>query len=684
MCQYFHPDAPPFNAVGDGVTDDSQAFADCIEAMDDGDVMLLSCRIFRLNSSLVITKPMSILGEFVSPHFAPYRCVLLFPPNVTGIKVLHGLTIRDVQVQALRAIPDPQDPRRTITRDWQTNAHGIWTRRALRAGNVRVEGFATDGVFLDTRTKTFIPATAAINNNAPAQNTDPPQTATATLAAATPNTPGNEAVIPFFVVSLHGFQTVTPSNGTYVRSATATEIEFDLAGTPGANPLASFSGLSASRNASNRVGTITGLPRGHGLIAGCLITTSNFSDTVTNARVLSDFDQVVNNVTVYGITYEHTSGTSSGGLGTNGSLNVTQGLLRTIENSSHWELDTCGLINNGRHGLHTDGPDSNAGLAIKVDARSNGEEAGNGSGFYEESFLGNTYLACHTNGNRRSYDKPAGSASNRSRFISCYAERNQAQPLITFPAYGFTGPGRSGWTGDGQAFAFDASYGRPTAFLNRDLALGRSPNLPVNRVDFNVGGPRGAIFSFEAEANERPADPSAVPPRPAAPSLPYRLHFLLDAEQNYQYWFVLQYMSASVPPTPGRPTPLAFSGQRSVDASGAFANVGQIWFPNGFYYGIGQARQEARERSCGPTVFRTTTYRESGPAPATHAVAWATDSPENVAAPLPATARVDPWSRGDIVWNARADVGAPAGWMCIESSSSPAFRAGRWRAMAAL
>ncbi|MDQ3803518.1 MAG: hypothetical protein M3416_06765 [Acidobacteriota bacterium] len=620
---------------------------------------------------MVITRNISILGEFVSPHFAPYRCVLLFPPNVTGIKVLHGLTIRDVQVQALRSLADPLNPGQTITRDWRANAHGIWTRRALRAGNVRVEGFATDGVFLDTRTKSFIPAAVTINNNAPAQPGDPPQTATATLAAGTPNTPGNEAVVPYFVVSLHGFQTVTPSNGTYVRSATAAGIEFDLAGTPGADPLASFGGLSASRNASTRVGTITGLPRGHGLVAGCRITTSGFSDNVADARVLSDFDQVVNNVTVYGITYEHASGVASGSLGQNGSLNVTQGLLRTIENSSHWELDTCSLINNGRHGLHTDGPDSNAGLAVKVDARSNGEEAGDGSGFYEESFLGNTYLACHTNGNRRSYDKPSGSASNRSRFISCYAERNQAPPLITAPAYALSGQGN--WTGDGQAFGFDASYGRPTTFMNRDLAPGRDPNLPLNRVDFNVGGPRGAIFSFEADANERPP----------ARSLPYRLHFLVDAEQNYQFWFVLQYMSASIPPTPGRPTPLAFSGLRSVDASGAFTNPGQIWFPNGFYYGTGQAKQEAVERRCGNTVYRATTYRESGPAPATHAVAWATDSPENVAAPLPATARVDPWSRGDIVWNAAPDAGAPAGWMCVEGSS-PAFRAGRWRAMASL
>jgi hypothetical protein len=213
VCQYFRPEDPPFNAVGDGRTDDSQAFAACIDAMAPGDVMLLSCRTYRLDSPLVITKVMSILGEFTPPHFAEYRCALLFPPNVTGIKVLHGLTIRDVQLLALRSIPDPQNPGQDIPRDWRSNAHGLWARRALRAAGVHVEGFATDGVFIDTRTKNFVPASVTINNNAPVQPGDPPQTATAVLAAATPNTPGNEAVIPFFVVSLHGFQSVTPGEG---------------------------------------------------------------------------------------------------------------------------------------------------------------------------------------------------------------------------------------------------------------------------------------------------------------------------------------------------------------------------------------------------------------------------------------------------------------------------------------
>jgi hypothetical protein len=252
-----------------------------------------------------------------------------------------------------------------------------------------------------------------------------------------------------------------------------------------------------------------------------------------------------------------------------------------------------------------------------------------------------------------SYNKPRESNSNRSKFYNCYSE-GSVPAEVWYPASVFA-PGPGNWIGDGLAGAFDVSYGRSTLFVNRDRAPGRDASLPVNRVDFNVGGPPGAIFAFEAAADARTG----------AQQQPYRLSFIVDPSSDFVYWFALQHLTGH------RPTPLAISGVRTVDASGAYTNVGQIWFPNGFYYGGGQAKQSAEDR--GP--YRATTYRESGPAPATRAVAWGTERPNGNGAGT--------WAQGDIVWNADADAGAPAGWMCIESSS-PAQPAGQWAAMASL
>lgn len=64
------------------------------------------------------------------------------------------------------------------------------------------------------------------------------------------------------------------------------------------------------------------------------------------------------------------------------------------KNANCWELDTCSLQGNGEHGLYVQGGDANAGYAKMVDTSNNGRY-----GIYDNSFLGNTYDACHTDGN---------------------------------------------------------------------------------------------------------------------------------------------------------------------------------------------------------------------------------------------------------------------------------------------
>lgn len=64
------------------------------------------------------------------------------------------------------------------------------------------------------------------------------------------------------------------------------------------------------------------------------------------------------------------------------------------KNANLWILDNVRLSAGGMHGLYVQGGDTNAGIATMVNASSN-----NRSGIYDASFLGNTYIACHTASN---------------------------------------------------------------------------------------------------------------------------------------------------------------------------------------------------------------------------------------------------------------------------------------------
>lgn len=57
-------------------------------------------------------------------------------------------------------------------------------------------------------------------------------------------------------------------------------------------------------------------------------------------------------------------------------------------------IEDCSLIGNGCHGVYTNGGDANAGLISRCSALYNGRY-----GFCDESFLGNTYIGCHSDAN---------------------------------------------------------------------------------------------------------------------------------------------------------------------------------------------------------------------------------------------------------------------------------------------
>jgi hypothetical protein len=111
-----------------------------------------------------------------------------------------------------------------------------------------------------------------------------------------------------------------------------------------------------------------------------------------------------------------------------------------------WDVhaDAC-----GGDGLHVAGFDANAGVAVGFNASNCG-----GRGINDESFLGNTYIAPHTNNNElESYRCIGGNA--RSVFIAPYAEGNQLPADIRGKSYALGGLLGDGLTDQSNFIAAD-------------------------------------------------------------------------------------------------------------------------------------------------------------------------------------------------------------------------------------
>jgi hypothetical protein len=103
-----------------------------------------------------------------------------------------------------------------------------------------------------------------------------------------------------------------------------------------------------------------------------------------------------------------------------------------LTNVSYCRVHNCGLS-----GVYFKGHDANACLIQAVNSSSNGTAAveGDGYGFFDESALGNTYLACHSFGNRFGgyFCKPdvdGGRPKSYAMLINCYSE-GEPQSEIT-------------------------------------------------------------------------------------------------------------------------------------------------------------------------------------------------------------------------------------------------------------
>lgn len=171
-------------------------------------------------------------------------------------------------------------------------------------------------------------------------------------------------------------------------------------------------------------------------------------------------------------------------------------------NANHWKIEHCAAYNNGLNGLNIFGGDANSGIAISCDFCGNKEY-----GVYEHSFLGNTHIGHHTQGNLKGGYRASGGV-NRSVFVSCYQESGQkpinfkgslALWIGGVPGGGFEDKTQHLTVGSSQ-FTFTSPPGNPVntvVFAKHPMTSGSSPLvsfLTLPSTYDNIGGYLGRVL----------------------------------------------------------------------------------------------------------------------------------------------------------------------------------------------
>jgi hypothetical protein len=125
-------------------------------------------------------------------------------------------------------------------------------------------------------------------------------------------------------------------------------------------------------------------------------------------------------------------------------------------NANNWYLQYCRSEENGRHGFFVQGDVTNAGCAVQCDASVN-----KGWGFFDNSFLGNTWIACHAATNDSGPYRTSSHGNCHSTFIGCYSEADQPPSLIHIPSMSLGGIMAAGFADTSSGFRLDATWEGP-------------------------------------------------------------------------------------------------------------------------------------------------------------------------------------------------------------------------------
>lgn len=151
-------------------------------------------------------------------------------------------------------------------------------------------------------------------------------------------------------------------------------------------------------------------------------------------------------------------------------------------NANGWYLDSCTTTSCGKSGLYVHGGDSNAGLAIAHNAIANGEW-----GIYDSSFLGNTYIGCHTAQNTSGAYK-SDNPNARNVFLGCYSEGDQPTSVIALPSMVFGGIHAAGmngsyFSGGTTAVQLSQKFHAPTFWLGYGQPLTSGSGIQFDDTD---------------------------------------------------------------------------------------------------------------------------------------------------------------------------------------------------------
>ena len=700
MPSTFRPEASPLFVAADGVTDCLPAFDDVIARMADGDILQLGAAgAYALSAPLEIAKSIVIQGE-LAPHF------VLSPSEIftnvigeAGLRLFGKCTLMNLQLNGRLGPNTPQYSWPIVSSVVAANECTV----TLDLGdppvphNIAVDSFVT---------------TSGL------ERTAPPTISGNTGRARVTGTTATTITFPLFIRDgNYGPGYITSANHGIWSRRTLRLVNVGVHGYRGDGVFLDTNTLHAATASvvvdAAGIATVT-TTRPHPFRPGMYVESTgwaprNLSETLILAVPAPDQLTVL--------------------MGGPNNVTATGGMISTTEdtgNADHWHVDTLRVNANLGHGFHTLGPRANAGVAIKLDATSNG-----GVAVWEEGFLGNSYLACHTSLNRLgSYVKPSSSDSNRTIFLGCYAETNQPDPICMAPASRYAGAGH--WTGGGLANGWPVGYNVPSAFPNenanndlridvtssriaggelictvsafdpRDLRAGMRatttglvsdvttpttftrttateivfattlPDVPPqnggmvtfqNTLTFEIGGRTDTIYTYRSSMEAS-----------GAGSAWYGKVYSHDVDDTRDQWFVTRYGS--------QPANIveAESGRYSRDdRNGPLIGVAQKWFPNGMYLGPrgDMAKLESHRRIHGAVTYRCLFYRESGAAQALRAIAWGPTFPVGGPATAPPA---DIWTAGDVVWNSAPGVSGPLGWVCTASGTAAA-PAGTWEEM---
>lgn len=275
-------------------------------------------------------------------------------------------------------------------------------------------------------------------------------------------------------------------------------------------------------------------------------------------------------------------------------------------NANHWQIQNC-RVNSCDNGLFVQGPDTNAGCAIALDCSANRKW-----GIDDQSFLGNTYVACHTAGNGRigngsTFPDIGGAyrcigSDARSLFLNCYSEGGQPPSQMSngcFVLGGYIFPAI-----EGKGVWLDSAH--VASFANGVRGLSpKTPGKPDTAAvlgSHNVGGVALELHRLKPKGG---ADPE-----------PYRFHY------GYRHpgWWELVFadLNAAIP--------LRFSTEEAPEG------WGQLWMENGYFIGGGRNRVQVQTGSEPPSAEG---------------------------------------HRGDIVYNTSPHAGGYIGWVCVPDALDP-------------